>query len=158
MKTTEQIENILFKRFNTSFSVSKDMYGYIVLPNDTNKLARELEVDVDSEEYHKDLEKIEQAVNLLFNLFSDTEKNQTEEEPQRLAIYWSVQDFETLAIQNFEELKRYHPEEFKNYETWEQLYDKTKFTKALKKMIDKHDCEVGITWLTLEHYLIECRN
>ena len=83
--------------------------------------------------------------------------NQTEEEPQRLAIYWSVQDFETLAIQNFEELKQDHPEEFKNYETWEQLYDKTKFPKALKEMIDKHDSETGITWLTLEYYLGECQ-
>jgi hypothetical protein len=84
--------------------------------------------------------------------------NQTHEETQKLPIYWSVQDFETLAIQNFEELKKDHPEEFKRFENWEQIYDKTKFPEALKKMIDKHDCEVGITWLTLEHYLMECKN
>lgn len=83
--------------------------------------------------------------------------NQTDEETQKLPIYWSTQDFETLAIQNFDELKKDHPEEFKRFESWEQLYDKTKFPAVLKKMIDKHDCEIGITWLTLEHYLIECK-
>lgn len=74
----------------------------------------------------------------------------------KLPIYWSTKDFEALASQLFEELKENHFEEFKDLETWEQLYDKSKFPKMLKEMIDNHDCETGITWLTLEYYLGKC--
>jgi hypothetical protein len=66
MTTTEQIGEVLFNKFNTSFSVRKDKFGYIVIPNNTLKLARELEVFADSDEYVSELDKIEQAVNILF--------------------------------------------------------------------------------------------
>ena len=61
-----QIEEILFNRYQTSISVSKDKYGYIVTADDTIKLARILEVEIDSEEFWEEMDKIEQAANLLF--------------------------------------------------------------------------------------------
>ena len=61
-----QIEEILFNRFQTSFTVSKDKYGYIVTANDTIKIAGILEVEIDSEEFWHDMDKIEKAINLLF--------------------------------------------------------------------------------------------
>jgi len=66
MDTIQQIESILFERYRTSFSVSKDKYGYMILPYDNNKLARELEVEIDSQDYWTSLEEIEKVVNLLF--------------------------------------------------------------------------------------------
>jgi hypothetical protein len=66
MDKIQEIEQVLFNKFNTSFKVGKDKYGYIVIPNDTLKLARELEVFVDSDDFASELDKIEQAVNILF--------------------------------------------------------------------------------------------
>ena len=62
----KQIEDLLFERYGTSIDVSKDMYGYIITPQDNSKLAYNLEVEVDSEEYNIFINKIEEAVNLLF--------------------------------------------------------------------------------------------
>ena len=61
-----QIEEILFNRYQTSISVSKDKYGYMLTVDDTIKLAGILEVEIDSEEFWEEMDKIEQAVNLLF--------------------------------------------------------------------------------------------
>ena len=74
----------------------------------------------------------------------------------KLPIYWSTADFEGIAEKNFKELKEEHPEEFLKLESWEQLYDKTKFPEALAKMIKHHDATIGTTWLTVEEYLGEC--
>jgi len=72
------------------------------------------------------------------------------------AIYWSTADFEKQADENFKGLKHNHPEEFENFDTWEQLYDKTKFTEQLRIMIENHDATEGINWLTIENYLMDC--
>jgi hypothetical protein len=66
MDKIQEIEQVLFNKFNTSFKVGKDKFGYIIIPNNTLKLARELEVVADSDDYVSDLDKIEQAVNILF--------------------------------------------------------------------------------------------
>ena len=66
MNSISKIEEILFERFNTSFSVSKDKYGYMVTPNDTLALAEYLETDANSDDFVSDLDKIEVAVNILF--------------------------------------------------------------------------------------------
>lgn len=66
MNKIEQIETLLFERFNTSFDVSWNGYMYIIYPNDTIKLAEHLEVDVDSDYFTKDVDKIEIAINTLF--------------------------------------------------------------------------------------------
>jgi hypothetical protein len=71
----------------------------------------------------------------------------------RKAIYWSTADFELRAETNFEFLKEYYSDEYKTFDSWEQLYDKTKFPKMLKKMIKNHDATVGITWETIDFYL-----
>lgn len=65
-KKVQYIEDLLFKKYGTSIDVSKDMYGYIITPQDNRKLAYNLEVEVDSEEYNIFINKIEEAVNLLF--------------------------------------------------------------------------------------------
>ncbi len=63
----EQIEEVLFNKFNTSFSVGiEGGYGYTIIPNNTLELARELEVVADSDDFISDVDKIEQAVNILF--------------------------------------------------------------------------------------------
>lgn len=63
MNSISKIEEILFDRFNTSFSISRDKYGYMVTPNDTLALAEHLEVDANSDDFVSD---IEVAVNILF--------------------------------------------------------------------------------------------
>jgi hypothetical protein len=67
MDTISKIEEILFEKFSTSFSVSKDKYGYMVTPNDTLALAEYLEVDANDDYFVFYLNKIEVAVNTLFN-------------------------------------------------------------------------------------------
>lgn len=66
LQLENQIEEILFNRYQTSFSVSKDKYGYIVTANDTIRLAGILEVEIDSDEFWNEINEIERAVNLLF--------------------------------------------------------------------------------------------
>lgn len=62
----EQIESVLFERFRTSFDVSYNGYGWEIYPNDTVRLAEHLEVDVDSDDFISDVDKIEVAINTLF--------------------------------------------------------------------------------------------
>lgn len=72
------------------------------------------------------------------------------------AIFWSTDDFESRAESNFNDLKVENPEEFADFESWEQLYDKTKFPSELQKMIGAHDCNFGITWETVDNYIGNC--
>jgi hypothetical protein len=62
----KKIEKVLFERFNTSFSVSVDKYGYMVAPNDTLTLAKHLEIDANSDDFVSELDKIAVAINILF--------------------------------------------------------------------------------------------
>lgn len=71
-------------------------------------------------------------------------------------IFWNVEDFESRAESNFNDLKVENPEEFAEFESWEQLYDKTKFPFELQKMIGAHDCNAGITWETVDNYIGNC--
>ncbi len=74
----------------------------------------------------------------------------------KLPVYWSTADFENQAKQNFKELKKDNPQEFAHLESWEQLYDKTKFPEQLEKMINSHDASIGITWETVAEYVGQC--
>jgi len=76
--------------------------------------------------------------------------------PNEKAIIWSTADFESRAESNFKELKEDNPEEFAEFESWEQLYDKTKFPQELQNMISAHDCNFGITWETVDAYIGNC--
>lgn len=71
-------------------------------------------------------------------------------------VYWSTRDFEKQAEHNFKFLKENHADKFKHLENWSQLYDKSKFVEQLEKMIKNHDCNDGITWLTVDQYLSNC--
>ena len=62
----QQIENLLFERFNTSFDVGFNGFIWEVYPNDTIALAEYLDVDADSEDFIEDVDKIEKAINTLF--------------------------------------------------------------------------------------------
>ena len=73
------------------------------------------------------------------------------------AIYWSTKDFEKQAEENFNELKKEYSNEYQHLDNWEQLYDKSKFAEQLEKMIKNHDANHGITWLTIEEYLYQCK-
>ncbi len=62
------------------------------------------------------------------------------------SIIWSVEDFEHQAIEREKRL-------IKNDVSIK--YDRTKFLKALEKMIEKHDACIGICWDTIDCYLDE---
>lgn len=66
VKSRQQIEKILFERFNTSFDVYYNGFSWEIYPVDTVKLAQHLEVDVDSDDFTADVDKIELAINTLF--------------------------------------------------------------------------------------------
>jgi hypothetical protein len=61
------------------------------------------------------------------------------------SINWTVEEFEykAIALEEFEQDGDEKP----------VLYDRTKFENALFRMIEKHDCNNGITWDTIECYL-----
>ena len=67
-------------------------------------------------------------------------------DPNERGFFWSVYDFEerakTLAEDNLEG------------KTWEEIYDKTKFRKALHSMT--HDANYGINWDSIDEALIKC--
>ena len=62
----EQIESLLFEKFSTSFDVSYNGCSWEIFPTNTVRLAGYLEVDVDSEDFTEDVDKIEVAINTLF--------------------------------------------------------------------------------------------
>jgi len=62
--------------------------------------------------------------------------------PDCIQIAWCVDDFEAHA----EYLES-------NTNNGQQIYDRSKFGYALRRMCDKHDAEYGITWETIGAYL-----
>lgn len=62
----ETIENLLHTKYQTWFSVSIIGLKYQITPNNREELAGILDCEVDSEDFLYDLDKIEEAVNLLF--------------------------------------------------------------------------------------------
>lgn len=59
---------------------------------------------------------------------------------QQRSITWAVEDFESRA-------------EDMEGENWREIYDEDKFENALTSMIHDHDCNNGITWDSVDHYL-----
>lgn len=84
------------------------------------------------------------------------ESLKVDNDTDKFAVYWSVEDFEAKAKSMFEDLKDSEPMEFSHLDNWEQFYDKTKFPEQLEKMINNHDANDGITWLTVEEYVGTC--
>ena len=64
-------------------------------------------------------------------------------EPGTNCITWSTEDFKGRAIQ------------IEGEDNWQNVYDESKFQEALDRMIDKHDAELGITWVTVDFWLNE---
>lgn len=61
------------------------------------------------------------------------------------SVSWDVEDFRSRAQE-------------RRGEDWKKVYDETKFQEALERMIDKHDAELGISWITIDFFLDEfCR-
>jgi len=83
--------------------------------------------------------------NLIFNELGTVVD---EEKGTKLYIYplntipitWSVDDFIYQAQNRAEE-------------DWEDIYDKTKFQKALEEMMYKANADFGIAWNTVDYYL-----
>ena len=65
-------------------------------------------------------------------------------DPNCRQVSWCVDDFEAHA----EYLES-------NVYDGEHTYDRSKFADALDRMIDKHDCEYGISWETIGAYLLD---
>lgn len=64
-------------------------------------------------------------------------------EPGTKCVVWSTEDFKGRAIQ------------IEGEDNWQNVYDESKFQEALDRMIDKHDAESGITWITVDFWLNE---
>lgn len=64
--------------------------------------------------------------------------------PKWRSVSWSIGDFKVRAQQ----LAENKPE--RNY-----IFNESKFEYALEKMIDKHDATIGITWHTVDFYLMQ---
>lgn len=72
-------------------------------------------------------------------------------ELSKRCIIWSVEDFISQAEQRWDSdfnMKKY-PSAIK----WQDIYDESKFQNALHEMIQKQDCEYGITWESINFYL-----
>ena len=63
-------------------------------------------------------------------------------DPDSMAAWWCVDDFEQRA----KELEGLFQK---------KLYDRNKFKQALQAMMGRHDCNLGISWDTLDAYLDE---
>jgi hypothetical protein len=62
IKIENQIENQLFEKYKTSFSVSIIENNFEIFPNNYEKLADNLEVENDSAEFWKILEQIRKEI------------------------------------------------------------------------------------------------
>ena len=62
---------------------------------------------------------------------------------EQRSIYWGVTDFRLQAL----ELCRFDDKLCK------LTYDESKFPEALKEMIENHDADWGISWVTVTEYL-----
>jgi hypothetical protein len=67
------------------------------------------------------------------------------EEQNWISIKWSIYDFEEVAQQK---------EKDENLEVG-AIYDRSKFGDALRLLEKNHDCNYGITWNDIDHYLDE---
>lgn len=56
------------------------------------------------------------------------------------SISWAAEDFAQRA-------------EEEEGDDWRDMYDESKFDNALLLMIKNHDCNNGITWTDIDHYL-----
>ncbi len=84
------------------------------------------------------------------------ESLKADNDTDKFAIYWSIEDFEAKAKSMFKDLKDCEPTEFAHLDNWEQFYNKSKFPEKLEQMIKRHDANDGITWLTVEEYVGTC--
>ena len=67
MKTTEeQMEELLQVKYNSFFTVTKDIYGYIINVKNYQDFANSIEVEVDSDEFYNFITDLERAINLIF--------------------------------------------------------------------------------------------
>jgi len=64
--------------------------------------------------------------------------------PRWRSISWNVEDFKGRA----EQIVKNNPS--RNY-----VFDESKFEDALEEMISKHDATIGVTWDTIDFYLME---
>jgi len=60
------------------------------------------------------------------------------------SVSWSVLDFKGRA----EQIVKANP-------TKHYVFDDSRFEDVLEKMISKHDCNIGITWNTIDFYLMK---
>lgn len=60
------------------------------------------------------------------------------------SVTWGVEDFKNRVLH----LQEVFPE--KKY-----IFDETKFEESLEEMISNHDANYGITWETIDYYLLQ---
>lgn len=72
-------------------------------------------------------------------------------------VYWSVADFEGQAKEQWEFHRDniYMKNPYKNATCWQDVYDENKFEEALDRMVNKHDANEGISWITVNFWLDE---
>lgn len=74
------------------------------------------------------------------------------EYPDEIRLTWSAEDFESKA-QEKEDIDLEDGEEYS--EDFPMLYDRSKFSNALSIMKDRHDCNIGVSWDTVDYLLDE---
>ena len=84
-------------------------------------------------------------LNELVNILVWIEHWLKAQEKKWISIRWSVYDFEDIAQQK---------EKDQNHDLG-TIYDRSKFADALHLLGEKHDCNFGITWSDIDHYLDE---
>lgn len=84
----------------------------------------------------------------VWKVLDEIEKEVTERD--RGAVHWCEEDFAGKAKEMVDRMLDIENDKDK---TWKKYYDEKKFSDALDMMINKHDCETGINWYTVEFWL-----
>lgn len=144
--TKEQIIELL-KKGNSNNGFNQFWEAF----NGDNNLA----IDDPDEAWDKVLDPIDNHDGSTMELFDEKSNpiwTNKPEYPDEIRLIWTVDDFESKAQENEE----VYPDEGDEYsEECPMLYDRSKFPYALSIMKDRHDCNCGVTWETVDDLLDE---
>lgn len=145
------------KNINTWDFVEKYYPDY----HSSDKIAEFLDLDKDLEEngdgslryLSKEIFLDEMKVKIYEEAIKAFLEQEKQKEETEASIVWTVKDFESKAESIFTDLKEDEDESVLGMESWEELFDKTKFKETLKGMIENHDSEYGVNWFTIQCWL-----
>lgn len=132
------------------YNITKNEKTLITLSTIIEKYGKQINVKIISSEFIK-LENDESItweeirnINDLLIILEFLEKKKKTKKNNSIFIEWSICDFETRASEIEER------ENVRNI-----LFDRSRFSFALKILEDRHDCNFGINWHDLDDILFE---